>query len=247
MGNIGASLELRGIRKSYGIGKDRLVRAADDVSLTIEAGAFVALSGASGSGKSTLLHLIGAIERPDSGIIISNGQNVTALRGGAVARYRRTVGFVFQGYHLLPALTALDNVIAPVLPYRTSFNKRERGRELLAAVGLAGREHSLPAKMSGGEQQRVAIARALVNTPALLLADEPTGNLDSANAAEILQLLTGLRHDREMTIILATHDPQIAAQAERLIRLRDGAVVDDIALTEGYAVEDVIRRVGQLG
>jgi putative ABC transport system ATP-binding protein len=154
---------------------------------------------------------------------------------------------VFQGYHLLPALTALDNVIAPVLPYRTSFNKRERGRELLAAVGLAGREHSLPAKMSGGEQQRVAIARALVNTPALLLADEPTGNLDSANATEILQLLTGLRHDREMTIILATHDPQIAAHAERLIRLRDGAVVDDIALTEGYAVEDVIRRVGQLG
>jgi putative ABC transport system ATP-binding protein len=235
VGNVGASLELRVIRKSYGIGKDRLVRAADDVS------------GASGSGKSTLLHLIGAIERPDSGTIISNGQNVTALRGGAVARYRRTVGFVFQGYHLLPALTALDNVIAPVLPYRTSFDKRERGRELLASVGLAGREHSLPAKMSGGEQQRVAIARALVNTPALLLADEPTGNLDSANATEILQLLTGLRNGREMTIILATHDPQIAAHAERLIRLRDGAVIDDIALTEDYAVEDVIRRVSQLG
>jgi putative ABC transport system ATP-binding protein len=247
VGNVGASVELRGVGKSYGIGKDRLVRAADDVSLAIEAGAFVALSGASGSGKSTLLHLIGAIERPDCGIIVSDGQDVTALRGGALARYRRTVGFVFQGYHLLPALTALDNVIAPVLPYRTSFNKRERGRELLAAVGLAGREHSLPAKMSGGEQQRVAIARALVSTPALLLADEPTGNLDSANATEILRLLTGLRHDREMTIILATHDPQVAAQAERLIRLRDGAVADDIALTQGDAVDDVIRRVGQLG
>jgi putative ABC transport system ATP-binding protein len=184
VGNAGASVELRGIRKSYGIGKDRLVRAADDVSLTIGAGAFVALTGASGSGKSTLLHLIGAIERPDSGTITSNGQDVTALQGGALARYRRTVGFVFQGYHLLPALTALDNVIAPVLPFRTSFNKRERGRELLAAVGLAGREHSLPAKMSG---------------------------------------------------------------AERLIRLRDGAVADDIALSQGYPVEDVIRRVGQLG
>ena len=157
------------------------------------------------------------------------------------------MGFVFQGYHLLPALTALDNVIAPVLPYRTSFNKRERGRELLAAVGLAGREHSLPAKMSGGEQQRVAIARALVNAPVLLLADEPTGNLDSANAGEILQLLAGLRDDREMTIMLATHDPQVAARADRLIRLRDGAVVDDIALTQGDDVEDVIRRVGQLG
>ena len=247
VGNVGASLELREVRKSYGVGEGRLVRAADDVSLTIEAGAFVALTGASGSGKSTLLHLIGAIERPDSGTIISNDQDVTALRGSALAAYRRTVGFVFQGYHLLPALTALDNVIAPVLPYRTSFNKRERGRELLAAVGLGGREHSLPAKMSGGEQQRVAIARALVNTPALLLADEPTGNLDSANASEIMQLLTGLRNDREMTIILATHDPQVAAHAERLSRLRDGAVVDDIALTEGYPVQDVIRRVGQLG
>ncbi len=247
MGAIGASLELRGVCKSYGIGKDRLVRAADDVSLTIEAGAFVALTGASGSGKSTVLHLIGAIEPPDSGTIISNGQDVTALHGGALAAYRRTVGFVFQSYHLLPALTALDNVIAPVLPYRTPFNKRERGRELLAAVGLAGREHSLPAKLSGGEQQRVAIARALVNTPAMLLADEPTGNLDSANASEILQLLTGLRDDHEMTIILATHDPQVAARAERLIRLRDGAIVDDIALTRGYPVEDIIRRVSQLG
>jgi putative ABC transport system ATP-binding protein len=247
VGNVGAALELRDICKSYGIGKDRRVRAADDVSLTIEAGVFVALTGASGSGKSTLLRLIGAIERPESGSIVSNGQNVTALQGRALDGYRRSVGFVFQSYHLLPALTALDNVIAPALPYRTPFNKRERARELLAAVGLAGREHSLPARMSGGEQQRVAIARALVNNPALLLADEPTGNLDSANATEILQLLTTLRAGREMTIILATHDPQVAAHAERLIRLRDGAVVDDIALTQGYPVEDVIRRVGQLG
>lgn len=247
MGNVGASLDLRGVSKSYGIGEDQVVHAADGVGLTIEANAFVALTGASGSGKSTLLHLIGAIERPDAGTIISNGQEVTALHGGALAEYRRTVGFVFQGYHLLPALTALDNVIAPVLPYRTAFNKRERGRELLAAVGLAGREHSLPAKLSGGEQQRVAIARALVNTPALLLADEPTGNLDSANAGEILRLLTELRSERAMTIILATHDPQVAAHAERLIRLRDGAVVDDIALAQGTDVEDVIRRVGQLG
>jgi putative ABC transport system ATP-binding protein len=117
----------------------------------------------------------------------------------------------------------------------------------MAAVGLAGREHSLPAKMSGGEQQRVAIARALINTPPLLLADEPTGNLDSANATEILQLLTALRQEHHVTIILATHDPQVAAHAERLIRLRDGAVVDDIDLTEGYPVEEMIRRVGQLG
>ena len=242
-----AAIEVRGISKRYGIGDGREVRAADDVSLSIAQGAFVALTGASGSGKSTLLHLIGALERPDSGTILASGTDVTALRGAALAAYRRTVGFVFQRYNLLPALTALDNVIAPLLPYRTTFNKRERGRQLLAAVGLAGREQSLPAKMSGGEQQRVAIARALMNTPALLLADEPTGNLDSANAAEILQLLATLREEREMTIVLGTHDPQVAAHAERLIRLRDGAVIDDIALTGEYPVDEVIRRVGQLG
>ena len=241
------AIELRDISKRYGIGNDRQVSAADNLSLSIPAGAFVALTGASGSGKSTLLHLIGALERPDSGTILASGTDVSALRGAALAAYRRTVGFVFQRYNLLPALTALDNVISPLLPYRTTFNKRERAKELLSAVGLAGREQSLPAKMSGGEQQRVAIARALINTPTLLLADEPTGNLDSANAAEILQLLATLREQREMTIILATHDPQVATHAERLIRLRDGSVIDDIMLTGGYPVDDVIRRVGQLG
>ena len=242
-----AAIELRAVCKSYGISKDQRVQAADNVSLEFMPGTFLALTGASGSGKSTLLHMIGAIERPDSGTIISGGTEVTTLRGGALAAYRRTVGFVFQRYNLLPALTALDNVIAPVLPYKTTFDKRERGRSLLAAVGLAGREHSLPAKMSGGEQQRVAIARALINTPAVLLADEPTGNLDSANATEILRLLTELRAEHQMTVVLAPHDPQVAAHAERLIRLRDGAVTDDIDLTDGYPVQDMIRSVGQLG
>jgi putative ABC transport system ATP-binding protein len=242
-----AAVELRGVGKSYGIGKDHVVRAADDVSLTVDAGACVAVTGASGSGKSTLLHLIGAMERPDAGSIRSGETDVTALRGRALADYRRTVGFVFQRYNLLPALTALDNVIAPVLPYRTRFDKRERGRELLAAVGLAGREQSLPARMSGGEQQRVAIARALMNEPALLLADEPSGNLDSANAGEILRLIGELRGRHPMTVIIATHDPQVAAYGDRMIRLRDGAVVDDIDLTTGYPAQDMIRRVGQLG
>jgi putative ABC transport system ATP-binding protein len=242
-----AAIELREVSKSYGIGKDQQIHAADDVSLTIGRGSFVALAGASGSGKSTLLHLIGAMERPDSGSIVAGGTDVTKLRGARLAAYRRTVGFVFQRYNLLPALSALDNIIAPLLPYRTAFSKRERGRELLAAVGLGGREHSLPGKMSGGEQQRVAMARALINDPALLLADEPTGNLDSVNATEILRLLASFRRDRTMTIVLATHDPQVAAQAERLVRLRDGAVVDDLDLTDGYPVDDVIRGVGQLG
>ena len=159
-----AAIELRGVSKHYGTGSGQPVAAADNVSFTIEPGGFIALTGASGSGKSTLLHLIGAIERPDSGTITSGGTEVTALRGAALAAYRRTVGFVFQRYNLLPALTALDNVIAPVLPYRTGWDKPARARQLLEAVGLGGRERSLPSRMSGGEQQRVAIARALINT-----------------------------------------------------------------------------------
>jgi putative ABC transport system ATP-binding protein len=241
------ALELRGVTKRYGTGQGGQVTAADDVTLTIEAGAFAALTGASGSGKSTMLHMIGAIERPDSGIIISDGTQVTALHGNALADYRRTVGFVFQRYNLLPALTALDNVLAPVLPYRTGWDKRDRARQLLAAVGLAGRERSLPSRMSGGEQQRIAIARALINTPALLLADEPTGNLDSATAAGILDLLARLRAEHHMTILLASHDPQVAARAERVIRLRDGAVSDDIQLIADGPVEDIIRHISRLG
>jgi putative ABC transport system ATP-binding protein len=249
----GGVLELRGVTKRYGTGRGRQggqggrVTAADNVTVTIQAGAFVAVTGTSGSGKSTLLHLIGALERPDCGTIIAGGTDVTALRGSAQAGCRRSVGFIFQRYNLLPGLTALDNVIAPALPYRTSWDKRDRARQLLAAAGLAGRERSLPARMSGGEQQRVAIARALINTPALLLADEPTGNLDSANAAEILDLLARLRAEHHMTILLASHDPQIAARAERLIRLRDGAVVDDIQLTGDRPVQDLIRHISQLG
>jgi putative ABC transport system ATP-binding protein len=242
-----AAVELRGVSKHYGTGGGEPVVAADNVSLTVAPGGLIALTGASGSGKSTLLHLIGAIERPDSGTIISGGTEVTALRGGALAAYRRTVGFVFQRYNLLPALTALDNVIAPVLPYRTGWDKLARGRQLLAEVGLEGRERSLPSRMSGGEQQRVAIARALISTPHLLLADEPTGNLDSHNATGILDLLTRLRAESQMTVIVATHDPQIAARCDRLVRLRDGAVVDDIEIDVAEPVEETIRRAGQLG
>ena len=242
-----ASLALTGVCKGYGGSQEPRITAAHEVSLTLQPGSVTALTGPSGSGKSTLLHLIGAIERPDAGTITSGGTEVTALRGAALAAYRRTVGFVFQRYNLLPALTALDNVIAPVLPYRTRWDKQDRGRQLLAAVGLAGRERALPARLSGGEQQRVAMARALVNTPSLLLADEPTGNLDSQNATEILDLLLRLRESNEMTIIIATHDPQVASRCERIIRLRDGAVTDDIDLSDGYSAEEVLRRAGQLG
>jgi putative ABC transport system ATP-binding protein len=246
-GTGGLAIELNGVCRSYGLDKRSAVRAADDLSLTIAAGSFVALGGPSGSGKSTLLHMIGAMERPDSGTITVGDKEITRLRPHALATYRSTVGFVFQRYNLLPALTALDNVMAPVLPYKTSFSKKERARQLLAAVGLADRERSLPTQLSGGEQQRVAIARALVNTPTVLLADEPTGNLDSANASDVMKLLTDLRSEYAMTVILATHDAQIAASADRLVRLRDGSVVDDLDLTGGEPAEDTIRRIAGLG
>jgi len=235
-------IELLGVSKRYDAGLGRRLTAAEDVSFTIEPGEFVGLTGASGAGKTTLLNIMGAIDRPDAGTVRRDSIEVTALRGAAADRYRRTVGFVFQHGVLLSALTALDNVIAPVLPFRTGWNKRDRAADLLAAVGLAGREGAL----SGGERQRVAIARALINTPALLLADEPTGNVDVGSAAGILDLLTGLRIEHAMTVVVASHDPQVAARCERLIRLTGGRVTSDIQLTGGESPASILRRIGQL-
>ena len=222
--------------------------AADNVTFTIEPGGFVALTGASGSGKSTLLHLIGAIERPDSGTIISGGTEVTALRGGALAAYRRTVGFVFQRYNLLPALTALDNVIAPVLPYRTGWDKPDRGPPApgrgrprrpgaVAAVPDVRRRAAAGGHRPGADQHARTCCWP-TSRPATWTPHNATG---------ILDLLAGLRRENQMTVIIATHDPQIAARCDRLIRLRDGAVIDDIEIADGYPVEETIRRVGQLG
>jgi putative ABC transport system ATP-binding protein len=240
-------IELLGVSKRYDTGQGRQIIAADDVSFTIESGEFVALTGTSAAGKTTLLNIMGAIDRPDAGTVHRDGVEVTALRGAAADRYRRTVGIVFQYCVLLPALTALDNVVAPVLPFRTGWNKRDRAADLLGAVGMAGRESALPAQLSGGERQRVAIARALINTPALLLADEPTGNVDPASAAGILDLLAGLRIEHTMTVVLASHDPQVAARCDRLIRLVGGRVADDIQLTGGEPPASILRRIGQLG
>ena len=237
----GAALSVDGLTKRF-----QDIVAADELSLEIAAGSFTAVTGPSGSGKSTLLHLVGAIETADAGTIVVDGVEVTALRRRRLSEYRRTVGFVFQRYHLLPALTALDNVIAPVLPFKVGFDKRERARELLDAVGLAGRERALPAQLSGGQQQRVAIARSLIGAPRLLLADEPTGNLDSANGSQILDLLLELREERGMTVLLATHEQPIAARCDRLIRLADGKLVEDIDLTEGESPESTLARATQL-
>ncbi len=196
--------------------------AADNVTLNIPAGQTTALVGASGSGKSTLLHLIGAINRPDSGTITVGEQQITGLSRRALADYRSRLGFVFQQFHLLPAFTAIDNVLAPLVARKVPFDKHHRARGLLAAVGLTGRETALPTQLSGGQQQRVAIARALINNPGLLLADEPTGNLDSKTAEDILSLLADLQRDRGTTIIIATHDIDLAASCDQVVRIHDG-------------------------
>jgi putative ABC transport system ATP-binding protein len=226
----GSPVQITNVVKRYTLDEGVELTAADGVSLTVEPGALVALTGPSGSGKSTLLHLVGGVDRADAGTIRVDDREVTALRGDALAAHRRHVGFVFQRFNLLGALTARDNVLAPVVPFKVDFDKAARADALLAAVGLEGRERSLPSRMSGGQQQRVAIARALIWNPGLLLADEPTGNLDSRTGASILDLLFDVRAQRGTTILLATHDPVVAARCDRLVRLQDGQITDDVDL-----------------
>jgi putative ABC transport system ATP-binding protein len=241
----GARVELQEVSKRYGSG-ERSIAALDRVSLELGAGGLLAVTGPSGSGKSTLLHLLGAMDRADSGTIHVGDTEVTTLTRAAQVVYRRRIGFVFQRFHLLPALTALDNVAAPLLPLRTSFDKHERARVLLDAVGLGDRQQALPAELSGGQQQRVAIARALIGDPILLLADEPTGNVDTRTGGAILDLLLELRKARGMTVILATHDTVLASRCERVVRLLDGRVVDDLTVTKSDGGEELLERIGRI-
>ena len=215
-------VRITGARKTFPLPDGGTLAAVDDVSLDIAAGTALSLTGPSGSGKSTLIHLIGAIERLEAGSIVVAGQNLQQLSRNGLDGYRRTIGFVFQHFHLLPALTALDNVIAPVLPFRTAYDKRQRAAELLKVVGLEDRAGALPSQLSGGQQQRVAIARALINGPRLVLADEPTGNLDSRNGAAIVDLLLTLRDEHDATVVIATHDAGIAERCDTALHLRDG-------------------------
>jgi putative ABC transport system ATP-binding protein len=242
----GFRVEIERAAKRFRTAPDTVIAAVDGMDLTVDAGSAVAITGPSGSGKSTLLHLIGAMDIPDEGRIAVGGRVVTQLSRRERADYRRTIGFVFQRFHLLPALTVLDNVVAPALPYRTQFDKFGRGRELLGAVGLEGRADSLPSVLSGGEQQRVAIARALINEPGLVLADEPTGNLDSVTGAETIELLLDLRRERGMTIVLATHDPIVASRCDRIVRIRDGRIVDDLEVTPGLSADEMLARITRL-
>jgi putative ABC transport system ATP-binding protein len=241
----GARVEVRALAKRYAA-EGVSVTALDSIDLEVEAGAMVAVMGPSGSGKSTLLHLIGAMDAADSGTIRVGDVEVTALSARAQVDYRRRIGFVFQRFHLLPALTVLDNVAAPLLPYRVDFDKHARASELLRAVGLEGRERALPSELSGGEQQRVAIARALIGEPLLLLADEPTGNLDSQTGAEILELLLRLRERLGATIVLATHDALVASRCDRIVRLSDGRVLDETTVTPVGPPEELLERIGRI-
>ncbi len=206
---------------------DGHVLALRGVSLSVKEGEFIAIVGSSGSGKSTLLGLLGTLDIADKGEILFKGESITKLKDPAAFR-SQNIGFIFQAFHLLPTLTALENVQVPMFETKWSVRERQRrARELLSAVGMDHRLDHLPSKLSGGERQRVAIARSLANDPHILLADEPTGNLDSRNSMQILELLKNLHKDKGMTLILVTHDMHVARAADRIITMRDGEIVSD--------------------
>jgi putative ABC transport system ATP-binding protein len=226
-------LQARGLSKTFGRGEG-LVRAVDEVDLEVRTGETVAVMGPSGCGKSTLLHMLGGLERPTAGEIWLAGRRVDQLTERALARLRRAaIGFVFQAFHLMDELTARENVELPaLLAGRSPRAARRQAADLLERVGLADRAAFLPAALSGGQRQRVAIARALGNDPLVVLADEPTGNLDSAATLEVLRLFDRL-HAAGQTLVVVTHDSRIAATADRLISMRDGAFVDETPLSGG--------------
>jgi putative ABC transport system ATP-binding protein len=233
--NDSALVRARALGKTYGKG-EALVRAVDHVDLAVDRGETVAIVGPSGCGKSTLLHLLGGLERPSSGELRLAGQRIDQMGETSLARLRRhTVGFVFQAFHLVEELTAIENVELPALLAGTTPRAaRRRATELLEQIGLADRSRHLPSALSGGQSQRVAIARALIGEPLVVLADEPTGNLDSAATIDVLRLFDGLRVAGQ-TLIIVTHDSRIAATADRLVTMRDGALVDETRLTGGSA------------
>lgn len=218
-------LAARGLTKSYAMGR-RTVEVLRGVDLEIGRSDFLALRGASGAGKSTLLHLIGGLDSANSGEILFDGRNVAKFSEGDLCYYRnRRLGFIFQAYHLLPELTALENVCLPARIGRLAPTAAEtRGRALLEQVGLKERTEHKPYELSGGEQQRVAVARALISEPELILADEPTGNLDSRTGAEIIELLRNLCVQKHTTLVIATHDAKVAACAQRVVELIDGRI-----------------------
>ncbi len=219
-------IRLQDIEKRYGFNGAE-VHALQAVNLTVQEGEFVAIVGPSGSGKSTLLNVIGCLDLPDSGSYLLDGREVTTLRDAELAKLRNaTVGFVFQNFNLLPRSSALENVETPLIYSGLKKQQRQhQARSLLETLGLGERLHHTPSQLSGGQQQRVAIARALINEPSIVLADEPTGNLDSRSGVEVMELLQSLNEDKGMTLLVITHEPEVAARAKRRLVLRDGRLV----------------------
>ncbi|APV43890.1 putative ABC transport system ATP-binding protein [Dehalogenimonas formicexedens] len=223
-----AFIEVRDLKKDYHLG-DEFVHALAGVSIDIPKGEFAAFVGPSGSGKSTLLHLIGGLDTPSAGSITVDGHDLSRATDKELAAYRnRNIGFVFQAFHLHPTYTALENVAIPLLFAGTEKNERlSRARKALDAVGMSHRADHRPNQLSGGERQRVSIARALVTNPSIIVADEPTGNLDSVNGVRIMELLGNLNREQGITLIVATHDGELAKRARRIVTLRDGLIIGD--------------------
>jgi putative ABC transport system ATP-binding protein len=237
-------ISLRNLTKTYQMG-DNTVQALRSVSLDVEKGEFVTIIGPSGSGKSTMMHILGCLDRPTSGHFLLNGRDVSSLPRDELAGIRnKQIGFVFQGFNLLPRTTALENVEVPLLyrhPVVPTVERHKRARAALTTMGLGERTDHHPSQLSGGQQQRVAIARALVNEPSLILADEPTGNLDTKTSVEMMALLQELREERTITVVLITHDMDVARYGTRIVSIRDGQIVSDKANNPTHAGEAVAQ------
>ena len=219
-------LKCEGVRKAYG-SKENLVTALDGIDLSVEKGEFVAIVGASGSGKSTLLHILGSVDKPTSGKVLVDGEDISKLNPTKSAIFRRRkVGLVYQFYNLIPTLTVRKNILMPLLLDKRKVNE-EYFEQVVNQLGIADKLEAMPSQLSGGQQQRVAIARALIYRPAILLADEPTGNLDQKNSKEIIEMLKISNRNLEQTILLITHDEKIALEADRIITIEDGRIVSD--------------------
>jgi putative ABC transport system ATP-binding protein len=235
------AIEVRDLHKTYDLGEVQ-VHALRGISLTIGRGEFVAIMGASGSGKSTLMNLIGCLDRPTRGLYYLDGKDISRLPKRERSRIRnQKIGFVFQGFNLLPRTSALENAELPLLYAGVGRRERmERASEVLRAVGLRGRERHHPSQLSGGQQQRVAIARALINNPSILLADEPTGNLDSRTSVEIMDIFQRLNYERRLTILLVTHEEDIARYAHRIVSFRDGRVQRDTPVADRLSAAELL-------
>jgi putative ABC transport system ATP-binding protein len=238
-------IDTEDLTKTYQLG-EVTVKALQGVTLSIERGSFVAIMGASGSGKSTLMNLLGCLDRPTSGRYALDGVPVEGLDRDQLAEIRnQKIGFVFQSFNLLPRMSAMENVQLPLLYASGSENDfEEKAKRVLSLVGLAGREQSLPTQLSGGQQQRIAIARALVNDPEILLADEPTGQLDSRTSAEIMGIFQQLNHEHGITVVVVTHSDEVASFASRVITFRDERIVDDTGVRNAHAITAAAANIG---